>query len=926
MQREAFRLNSFLQLLSGGSTLSLLGALLLVLLVTLPAPSLSAQTLGSIAGRVTDIDGSPLDGATVTVTGEVIIGGQRISESGRTGAYRIPGLAPGLYQVKAELAGYQTHLLETVRVSANSATTVSFRLQSTFSDEVNVIRERPLLELTSSSVWSTFGEEELATLPTKRRNWDYLEMAPGITQHRETTFVYATAFGAGLQSNSWLIDGVASDAGRFGVGWWFNNPELLAEVQVVGIGAPAEFGNNLGTVFNFVTRSGGNELHGAFNYYWQSDALTDANVDLEGSDFPEPYRNIYRDATAVLSGPLVKDKVWFLAAFEYFRDGFTPAGANPDLTPTYAYDRPDLKLTGRFADRHNLELRYHNSFWEEPQAAIPNREPAALVIESGSNPAWALSYGGLFGEDTFVEAKYGGWWGDDVYESQTGSQEPLQIDYTQSPPAYHNGIYIDRTYETARHQADVTVSHFADQLLGDHDFKFGVQYGLASDETISKISYYSHWDFGDLWYYGAPVVYGSESETIATFVDDSWHLNEQVTVNLGLRWDHVTARIPSFNRLDADMQPSGERSPAIDPVLSWDNISPRLGIAYSPDAMSVLRGSFGVYYDGPVSGNWDYPGAGAEPFRIFMRNPATSEYELLIYESVVPETAIDPELAAPRTLQYALGYERQLGRNTSFGVQLIYKETADLIGWEILNDGIYEDFLYTDPFTGTEHTLWSIITAPTVRKGNRPGQTPVAGDSYYQDYHAVILTFTKSYSDSWRLSSSYTYSESKGRLPQPQWPVQGLPMLTSRVGSDPNHAINADQLLQGDRKHVLKVQASFDLPWDMVLSTVVNLQSGRPYNRQITVHGMNQGPVTVIMDPADDSRRHSFQKQIDLSIGKRLRLGRTTLHLDALILNLLNEDAEDRWSTLVLQSPGDEYTVAAYLRPRRIMLRLGLDL
>jgi hypothetical protein len=908
---------------------SVVGALLLstaVLLVTLPVvPSLSAQTLGSIGGRVTDVAGNPLAGATVTVTGEVIIGGLRTVEIGGTGAYRVRGLAPGFYSVKAKLAGYQTHLLETVRVSANSTTTVSFKLQSTFTDEVNVIRERPLLDLTSSSVWSNFGEEALAKLPTKRRNWDYLEMAPGVTQHRETTFVYATAFGDGLQSNSWLIDGVASDAGRFGVGWWFNNPDLLAEVQVVGIGAPAEFGNNLGTVFNFVTRSGGNQLHGAFNYYWQTDALTDANVELAGSSYPEPYRNLYRDATAVLSGPLVRDKIWFLAAFEYFRDGFTPAGANPDLTPTYAYDRPDLKLTGRFADRHNLEVRYHNSYWEEPQAAIPNREPAALVIESGSNPAWALSYGGLLGEETFVEAKYGGWWGDDVYESQTGSRDPLQIDYTQSPPAYRYGIYIDRTYETARHQADVTISHFADGYLGEHDLKFGVQYGLATDETISKISYYSHWDFGDLWYYGAAVVYGSESETVATFIDDSWHLNENVTANLGLRWDHVTARIPSFDRLGADMQSTGEQSPAIDPVLSWDNISPRLGIAYSPDGRSVLRGSLGVYYDGPVSGNWDYPGAGTEPFRIFMRNPATGEYEILIYESVVPETAIDPGLEAPRTLQYALGYERQLGRATSFGVQLIYKDTSDLIGWEIMNDGVYEDFLYTDPFTGNEYTLWNIITTPSVRKGNSPGYTTVAGDSYYQDYHALILTFNKSYSDGWSLSSSYTYSESKGRLPQTQWPVQGLPILTSRVGCDPNHAINADQLLQGDRKHVLKVQASFDLPWEMLLSTVVGLQSGRPYNRQISVHGMNQGPVTVIMDPADDSKRHSFQKQIDLAIGKRLRLGGTTLHLDALILNLLNEDAEDRWSTLVLQNPDDEHTVAAYLRPRRVMLRLGLD-
>ena len=52
-----------------------------------------------------------------------------------------------------------------------------------------------------------------------------------------------------------------------GTSWVGVNPDAIQEVQVMGIGAPAEYGNMLGAAFNVVTKSGSNEVKGGVNAY-----------------------------------------------------------------------------------------------------------------------------------------------------------------------------------------------------------------------------------------------------------------------------------------------------------------------------------------------------------------------------------------------------------------------------------------------------------------------------------------------------------------------------------------------------------------------------------------------------------------------------------------------------------------------------------
>jgi hypothetical protein len=129
--------------------------------------------------------------------------------------------------------------------------------------------------------------------------------------------------------------------------------------------------------------------------------------------------------------------------------------------------------------------------------------------------------------------------------------------------------------------------------------------------------------------------------------------------------------------------------------------------------------------------------------------------------------------------------------------------------------------------------------------------------------------------------------------------------------------------LQGDRPHMFRVQANFELPWNMHANTVINLQSGRPYSRQILLPTTGRPPA--IMEPASDDQRHPFQTLIDVGIGKRFRLAdKGELKLDLQIFNLLNDDATDWFETVSLDE-GETFLANTWVKPRRLMLRVGFE-
>jgi len=921
------------------STLTGVAALCLVCLPAL------AQTTGTIRGHIKDAEGNPLPGVTVTGTSQ----GRGISRtvvSGETGSFALPALPVEVYLVNAVLEGFQEQVVENVRVGISSSVTLDLVMSLATVEESIVVLGSPMLDTTSSAVGTNFDSGFIEDLPTTRNFWDMMAVAPGVVQQQTNEAWKLSAFGSSTASNSWSIDGQNNTLNESGQAFWWPNPDTVEEVQVLALGAPAQYGNMSGAAMNVVTKSGTNEFKGGVNLWYQSDSLTGENATIDGVGFR---RDQFADLSATLGGPIKKDKAWFFVAYEYFRDAYNEAGDDSELPNQYFSDRYDVKLNWAPSDNILLQAKYHNDIWPW-KFSDAFQTASASGTEGDRNPAWGVRLDWVISNNNFLEIAYSGYTGIDVYESRTGSVEDSFVDW--SPPAggpyrYSGGLYYPWDWDNRQDAVDVAMSTYADDFLGgDHEFKFGVGYATGEDEI--QISpgvngrYYGHYVY-TYEYYGyeydyeyfyratsAAYRYGSDNETISAYIDDSWRVTEDLTINVGVRFDQINSDVPAYPRLDRFGNETGEIIPGIDNRIDWSHFSPRIGFAYQIGTTGVFRGFYGKFYDSNVTGNWKAPPPDPPILRYEISDSLDGPWEPA-YIFDYGEPLLDPNLQPPETDQFTLGYEHQLSPAMTLGIQGVYKRTKNLIGWEILDDGVYEMIPWVNPITGDVQPIASIIEQPTTRKGNRPGAGSLAppGQDFEQEYTGATVVFNKRYAGGWSMMASYTLSDSSGFLATPLAQDQGNPAFTNQDGRDPNNWINAEQALQNQRRHAVQIQGNYDLPWNLLGTLVYRYLSGKPYNRQVTAgvfssqFALNQGGQTVIAVPASEDTRFPDQNVLDLSIGRGFEAGPTTITIDLQFFNVFDNDAHDSWQTLIV-APGDSYYPRAYVLPRRLGLRLGV--
>ena len=204
-----------------------------------------------------------------------------------TGAYRFPSLAPGTYTLTFALAGFTTLSREDVSVPLGGTVEINVQLKvSALAETVTVSGEQPVVDTTTAQVGTNFNRNWVENAPQRRFTFfDLINQAAGVSPTRRTANA-PLAFGGNSTDNSYQLDGTDFTAPLTGAAWPWPNTDAIEEVEVLSLGASAEYGNVQGAVFNVVTRQGSNAFHGDGNFYFQHDNLTSRNTTDAQDDEP----------------------------------------------------------------------------------------------------------------------------------------------------------------------------------------------------------------------------------------------------------------------------------------------------------------------------------------------------------------------------------------------------------------------------------------------------------------------------------------------------------------------------------------------------------------------------------------------------------------------------------------------------------------
>lgn len=907
--------------------LAAFAALLSLPLLALP---LSAQRItGQIQGTVSDPDQGVLPGVTVSLTGDTIVGTQT-AQTGETGFYRFIALPPGVYELAFSLDNFAPVTRNGVRVAVGSTTVEDVTLAlGAIEEAINVTVEAPVVDTTSNEVGINFGRAFVENIPVQRQSFnDLVAAAPGSLRAGDQS-ARTMVYGSSYDENSFQLDGADVNDNFFNEQLAQPNVDAIEEVEVLSLGAPAEYGNLTGAVYNIVTRQGGNAFHGDLNAYYQGDSLTEENTsDEEDGGFPY-HRDRYRDYTAQLGGPIARDRVWFFASYQIQEDSFANAGVDPEIgTAVNEYDRLFAKLNWQINSSHRLVGTFNQDEAKEAIALTPDVSPTTAVTRNIKTPTPGLGYTGVLSADTLLEVRYSGFYGS-VDMSPTDPSLPRDqarvIDLDTG--FISGGHYYWYELEPTRTTVNAKVSHLADEFLGgSHDFRFGVQYNEAEAGGIygynDLILTYGNGQYG-YGYSRVPFSYSGNTEGLGGFADDTWKLNERLTLNLGVRYDRNKAFSKAQDELDEDGRPTGRTFPRAD-HYTWDYVSPRLGFNYllTGDGKTVLKGHVGRYHRAIATGEFaNVIGPSIKPIFLGTLNPATGGLEDLVQITDNSNLLIDPDYKSPHTDQFILSLERRLRRNMGLTLNLVYKSGRDFAAWQDVG-GIYEEVVFIDN-RGVDTTGNPITVFRLVNDISDLSYVITNRDEMDNDIYAASLGFVKPMANNWSLSASLAYLKSEGRTPDSGGgtSLEQRGGLQFRVyGRNPNDFVNTGGRLRGDSPWQFKSQLIYLLPKDFSVSANLAYRTGANRARQVRINDVTGLPTAILAQERGTYGRLPSATFLDLRLQKDFVLPNDfRLGLTADVFNVLNDDANEAVQSSLGTS--SSFNVPdAFVTPRRLMV------
>jgi len=286
----------------------------------LPVSAYAQQITSGIQGTVRDAAGVPLSGAQVIIT-DTRTGAERVLATGDQGQFQADNLVTGgPYTIAASAPGFEGQTVEEIYITLQGNTDLSFDLTAG-AGAIVVTGQRAQVSELAIGPGQSFGTEDLEDFPSITRDIrDIIRFDPRVRIDRANEVDRISCLGGNDRSNTFTVDGtIQSDAyGLNGTPFAARNAlplpyDSVRETSVEFAPFDVQYGQFTGCAVNVVTKSGQNDFHGSAFYTFTSDEFV--GKELDGEEFPSINYSEKRWG-ATLSGPIVRDRLFFFAAYE----------------------------------------------------------------------------------------------------------------------------------------------------------------------------------------------------------------------------------------------------------------------------------------------------------------------------------------------------------------------------------------------------------------------------------------------------------------------------------------------------------------------------------------------------------------------------------------------------------------------------------
>lgn len=844
--REGGKMKTKIKIFSG-----ILGLLMLVVPMILQAQI----TTGTLRGFVTDENGDPLPGVTVEISSPSLMTPRSTITDGK-GYYRVLFLLPGTYTICTKLEGFETCWLKGISVQVSQTATANIVLKmGGLEVTIEVTAEAPVIDTESASKSYNVNLEMLATIPfAPRMNFsDVWRALPGVAgMWGDSPQVNAGNITRALEpgksyfwnhhnqddsyENKIMIDGMEVNDSMSGNSYAQINYEAIQEMDIKTAGASAEYGNARSAFMNIVTKVGGNEFQGSLLFQYQPESFIGTNI--EGA---ESKKISYAIPYLTLSGPIMKDKIWFLASYKYDNQNYTLPDTviEPKIVEKTRSHMPYAKLTFQLHKNHTASIVYQNDYVEVGPLSFPSSRYS--LIETGQTakrggPMTSLTWRWIMSDSLYFNFSAG--YNRKPRDTYADNQVPREryTDRFQGGTTrwYAGGDGED--YWSVRENVLFTghLTYFADDLFntGSHEIKIGVDIRPYQHITRTRkyhedaLGFYRYrygLDYAD---YGLtePYVYrgyqrrgapGTPQDrydnevTVSNqnfFIQDRWMITKDLTIHLGFRWEHQREFMHFREELpDANLAIYSGMQDNIE--FDDSGLAPRLGLTYNAKNVGVFKLHLGRYYE--YVGTGDYNNYArtitTDEFRMAAADIGQGPEAMTLYRTGT--LGYNADYNDGMKMEYndeiVLSFEREIMWNMAFETSFIYRKINTSYQEDI--NAVFSGGAFVDRRFPDYDTIWKRIF---YEGSDRRTQ---------YDYKGLQFNVKRNFTGRWGLMANYsfhwrTYKKLEFDPTDPDQFVYSSPSDLNMK----NYGI----------RWSFHLSAFYRFPWDIMFSTYVNGQSG----------------------------------------------------------------------------------------------------